>query len=145
MYPSQTFSFFFYLLLIPKLISPALPSFPSLDSDMHMAPRHVHLDGHRGIMLTTSSLTESSYTIPRLIGTSVPPSIWGWNPMVNLHSTHPAKPPQYSLFYFLNISQIHLLLFSSSYTPFRLSQSLLQMLTMTLNDSSLPKNKVPAC
>lgn len=71
--------------MTPKLVSPALSSLPSLDWDIHLVTAgHEHLDSHRDLVLTISSLTYLSCSIPHLSGTSLPPSIQGRNLVVNL-------------------------------------------------------------
>lgn len=54
-----------------------------------------HLDGHRPLILTTSSLTCIASKIPYLVGITILPSIQGRKLVVNLdffflHSTHPS-------------------------------------------------------
>lgn len=64
-------------------------SLSGLDSDMAMCTWMA-----TGISFSTSPPpTNSSYTIPHLTGTSMPPSIQGQNPGVNWHSTHPINSP----------------------------------------------------
>lgn len=64
-------------------------SLSGVDSDMAMCTWMA-----TGISFSTSPPpTNSSYTIPYLTGTSMPPSIQGQNPVVNRHSTHPINPP----------------------------------------------------
>lgn len=51
------FLILFFLLMTPILVSPALPSFPSLDSDRDLPMGHMPLDGHSLLLHTISSLT----------------------------------------------------------------------------------------
>ena len=57
----------------------------SLDSDMYLTTGHVQWDGHRPLMLTSSSLTWFSSKIPHLTGTTIPSSTQGRNWVVNLY------------------------------------------------------------
>ena len=57
----------------------------SLDSDMYLTTGHVQWDGHRPLMLTSSSLTWFSSKIPHLTGTTIPSSTQSRNWVVNLY------------------------------------------------------------
>lgn len=115
---------FSYLLITPKSVSPAPSSLSSLDSDMHLTTGHMHRDGHRHLILMSSSLTCFSSKIPHLTGTTIPSSIQGRNLVVNLDFSLSFTPHSrvlmlifQVLFYFLNIYQIHPLLRSPAKLP----------------------------
>ena len=115
---------FSYLLITPKSVSPAPSSLSSLDSDTHLTTGHMHWDGHRHLILTSSSLTCFSSKIPQLTGTTIPSSIQGRNLVVNLDFSLSFTPHSrvlmlifQVLFYFLNIYQIHPLLRSPAKLP----------------------------
>lgn len=84
------FLILFFLLMTPVLVSPALPSFPSLDSDRDLPTGLMPLDGHSLLLLTISSLTFQNSSSQ---GNHPPtPSIQGRNLVVNLDFTFSYTP-----------------------------------------------------